>query len=439
MRPTVTLCMIVKNESHIILECLNSVYKYIDHWVICDTGSTDNTKQIITDFFKEKGIPGELHDHEWKDFGHNRTLAFKAAEGKADYAWVIDADDYLEGELILPDGTDMDSFALRIKRGSFFWWRNQVFKLDAKWEYKGVLHEYAICEKANPKIGKLEGNYNICARTMGGARNVGIDPVEKYSRDAVVLEEAMKADPTNTRNQFYLAQSYFDSQQWEKSAEAYMKRVEMGGWEEEVFYSLYRIAMIAAIQNKPFGEIKEKFLLAWRFRPIRAEPIYQIARMYMMVQEPRLAWLHAKMAAEMPYPHFDILFIDNDIYRWQMDDILASTSFYLHRYEEGLGVAKRHLNNPIYPDPEKQRMAQNIQAYEQKLVEYAPMLAAMKQKDEEYRQNPFGTDSVTMSVTAHPPVPPTPVKAEVAETDDQRRERLKKLLNRSKDRKKASR
>jgi hypothetical protein len=307
------------------------------------------------------------------------------------------------------------------------------------WEYKGVLHEYAICERTNPKIGKLEGNYNICARTMGGERNLNIDPVQKYSRDAVVLEEAMKADPTNTRNQFYLAQSYFDSQQWDKSAEAYMKRVEMGGWEEEVFYSLYRIAMIAAIQNKPFGEIKEKFLLAWRFRPIRAEPIYQIARMYMMVQEPRLAWLHAKMAAEMPYPHFDILFIDNDIYRWQMDDILASTSFYLHRYDEGLEAAKRLLVNPFYPETEKQRMAQNIQAYEQKLVEYAPMLAAMKQKDGEYRQNPFGTDSVPMTVSSHPPVPPTPMKAEVAETDDQRRERLKKLLNRSKDRKKASR
>lgn len=438
MRPTVTLCMIVKNESHIILECLNSVYKHIDHWVICDTGSTDNTKQIITDFFKEKGIPGELHEHQWKNFGHNRTLAFKAAEGKADYAWVIDADDYLEGELVLPDGTEMDSYALRIKRGSFYWWRNQVFKLDCKWEYKGVLHEYAVCEKPNPKVGKLEGNYNICARTMGGERNLNIDPVQKYSKDAEVLAKAMEEDPTNTRNQFYLAQSYFDSQQWEKSEAAYLKRVEMGGWEEEVFYSLYRVAMIAAIQNKPFGEIKEKFLLAWRFRPIRAEPLYQIARMYMMVNEPRLAWLHAKMASDMPYPHFDILFIDNDIYRWQMDDILASTAFYLHRYEEGIAAARRLMENPLYPQSEKERMRNNIVLYEQKLVEYGGMLNAMKQKDEEYKRNPLGTDPMSV------PVVPTPIPVAAnqrpsEETDEQRRERLKKLLNRKKDRKKERR
>ena len=52
--PKLTLSMIVKNESHIILECLNSLYKEIDYWVIVDTGSTDNTKEIITNFFKEK-------------------------------------------------------------------------------------------------------------------------------------------------------------------------------------------------------------------------------------------------------------------------------------------------------------------------------------------------------------------------------------------------
>jgi glycosyltransferase involved in cell wall biosynthesis len=421
--------MIVKNESHIILECLNSVYKYIDHWVICDTGSTDNTKQIITDFFKEKGIPGEIHDHEWKNFGHNRTLAFKAAEGKADYAWVIDADDYLEGELILPDTKDVDSYALRIKRGSFFWWRNQVFKLDCNWEYKGVLHEYAACQKPNPRVIKLEGNYNICARTMGGARNVGISPIEKYSRDAEVLEKAMEEDPSNTRHQFYLAQSYFDSQQWEKSDAAYRKRVEMGGWEEEVFYSLYRIAMIAAITNKTFGEIKEKFLMAWNYRPIRAEPLYQIAKMYRMVNQPRLAYLFAKMAKNMPYPKFDILFIDDDIYKWQCDDEIASTAFYLHRYDEGIEACKSLLANPIYPESERPRMETNLNLYKQKMQEAGGMLNAIRDM-----QN---------STPANPPTIPAQVQSSIMQNavtsmmddDSKKKERLKKLLNRRKDRK----
>jgi len=425
MRPTVTLCMIVKNESHIILECLNSVYKFIDHWVICDTGSTDGTQDIIKNFFAEKGITGELHSHEWKNFGHNRTLAFQAAEGKADYAWVIDADDYIEGELKLPPNTEADSFALRIKRGSFFWWRNQIFKLDCKWQYKGVLHEYAACEKPNPRVMKLEGDYNICARTMGGARNLNIDPIEKYSRDAIVLEEALKEDPTSTRDQFYLAQSYFDSQQWDKSDAAYRKRVEMGGWEEEVFYSLYRIAMIAAITNKTFGEIKEKFLMAWNYRPIRAEPLYQIAKMYRMVNQPRLAYLYAKMAKDMPYPHFDILFIDEDVYKWQVDDEIASTAFYLHRFDEGIDAAKKCMSNPLYPESEKQRMETNLKLYEQKMVESADMIAAMKQKEAQSK----------------PSEPPKVMKTiiENKREEELRRDNLKRLLNRKKDRKAKSR
>ena len=61
-RPTVTLCMIVKDEEHIITTCLESVYKHIDRYDITDTGSSDKTKEIIKTFFEEKGIPGEVHE-----------------------------------------------------------------------------------------------------------------------------------------------------------------------------------------------------------------------------------------------------------------------------------------------------------------------------------------------------------------------------------------
>ena len=139
--PTLTLCMIVKNESHVILRCLESVYKYINYWVICDTGSTDGTQEIIKKFFAEKGIPGELHQREWVNFGHNRSEALALCDGKADYAWVIDADDNLDGEMILPNTTDVDGYSLLITRGNFEWWRHQIFRTGQGWKYVGVFHE----------------------------------------------------------------------------------------------------------------------------------------------------------------------------------------------------------------------------------------------------------------------------------------------------------
>ena len=61
-----TLSMIVKNEAPNIERCLASVAPFINYYVICDTGSTDNTKEIIKKFFDEKGIPGEILDQSVK-------------------------------------------------------------------------------------------------------------------------------------------------------------------------------------------------------------------------------------------------------------------------------------------------------------------------------------------------------------------------------------
>lgn len=248
---TVCLSMIVKNETHIIHECLESVYKHIDYWVIVDTGSTDGTQELIKQFFADKGIPGELHERPWVGFGHNRSEALGLCDGKADYAWMIDADDRILGEFKYPHNKILtaDGYALKCSRDNCIWWRNQIFKTGIGWKYIGILHEYAHCDKQPLIQEKIEGNYGLEARTLG-ARNVNVTAVEKYSKDAEMLLEALKTEPTNSRYQFYLAQSYFDSQQWDKATEAYYKRVEMGGWEEECYYSLFRIALIAMAQEK---------------------------------------------------------------------------------------------------------------------------------------------------------------------------------------------
>ena len=85
--------MIVKNESHIIHESLESMLPYIDRYDISDTGSPDNTKEIIKESFAKHNIPGEVYDIPWEGFGKSRTNALRNCDGKADYAWVIDADD----------------------------------------------------------------------------------------------------------------------------------------------------------------------------------------------------------------------------------------------------------------------------------------------------------------------------------------------------------
>jgi glycosyltransferase involved in cell wall biosynthesis len=364
MLPKITLCMIVKNESHIIEECLNSVYKYINYWVICDTGSTDNTKEIIKKFFEEKNIPGELHDHEWKGFGYNRTLAFDVAKGKAEYALVIDADDYIHGTLPISNVTNHDGYTLKMGREEFSWWRTQIFKLDLDWEYVGVLHEYAKPRNKDlPQLAKLDGNYRVVARTLG-ARNQNITPVEKYSRDAEILEKALIDEPNNTRYMFYLAQSYFDSQQWAKSEEAYTRRALAGQWPEEVYYSLLRVAQCKAMQEKPWPEIQQAFLDAYNYRPTRAEPLYHLAQIYRLkYNQPVLAYLFAKMALDIPFPKDDILFVPNAIYDWGVADEISSTAFYAGYPLIGYEVTRKLLQSGKVPKEHLERIQKNYVSY----------------------------------------------------------------------------
>jgi glycosyltransferase involved in cell wall biosynthesis len=350
-----------------------------------DTGSTDGTQELIKNFFAEKGIPGELHERPWVSFGDNRTEALQLCDGKADWAWMIDADDYVEGEFQFPFNVgEVEAFALAFGRGEFTWWRTQIFRTGIGWRYQGILHEYPTkpnAETATPKIGKLEGKYKIVARTMG-ARNVGIDPIEKYKRDAIMLEEVLVKEPDNVRYQFYLAQSYFDSQQWEKAEAAYRKRVEMGGWEEEQYYSAFRIAMCRGLANKPWIEIQQGFLEAWELRPHRAEPLHQIARVYRMMNHPRLAFLYAKMALDIPYPKDDILFVSEDVYKYAILDEVAATAFYAGKPHMGYAACKKLITENLIPADQLERIQTNLGQY-LKFFEQTNQLESIRQMDEQ--------------------------------------------------------
>ena len=129
--------MIVKNEAHIITDTLRHLLKYvpIDTWSICDTGSTDSTKEDIIRFFAERDIPGQIHDTEWKDFGYNRTVAFEKAATAADYSFVWDADDSIEGNFVFPTDLGADWYKFMFGNSSGFRYsRCQLFHNKKRWK-----------------------------------------------------------------------------------------------------------------------------------------------------------------------------------------------------------------------------------------------------------------------------------------------------------------
>ena len=363
MKPTITLCMIVKNESHVILECLNSVWKHINYWVISDTGSTDNTKELITNFFREKNIPGEFADCEWKDFAHNRTYVIRACKGKADYAWVIDADDYLEGSFNLPQDLSVDCYRLKINHNSTSQYREQIFKLESNWHWVGVVHEYADCKKENPKYEILKGPYSIRARIIGG-RSKGLSETEKYARDAKILEEAVKLEPENSRYWFYLGQSYYDSENYEKAKWAYLRRAELEkGWHCERAYAYYRAGICEEYLKSWDGDRNaiELYLKAHETDSKRPEFLWQISRLYhIKYKKYHQAFIYMKIAYDMECPT-DTLFINNYICKFSILDEISILAPIVGQPELAKSALKILLgkNKDFIPESELSRIKEN--------------------------------------------------------------------------------
>ena len=351
--PKICLTMIVKNEKDNMLPLFENIKGKFDYWCIVDTGSTDGTQQIIRDYFAANPVPGELHERPWVNFGVNRTEAFNLADGHGDYMWVLDADDRIHGDLSFK-GLILDTYQLRIGTG-FSHWRNQLFRCGLKWEYRGVLHEYAFSPLS--KTGaRLDGKYHVEARTAGVRSQ---DP-EKYKKDAALLEEALKTEPDNARYWFYLGQSYFDSHDFVNAKRCYEKRVQMGGWPEEQFYAAWRVGQCAMALKETDDNVILYMLRAYEIRPNRAESLHNLAEYLRLKNKFALAYCFAKTAASLPFPANDVLFVFQDVYDYRSLDEQGISAYYVGRFAEAAAIFEGILAEGKYPPAQRDRLVKNL-------------------------------------------------------------------------------
>lgn len=360
--PKICLNMIVKDEEHCVVETLESVYKYIDYYIIVDTGSTDNTKKVIKEFFDSKNIKGEIHDVPWRDFGYNRSKALEYCAGKCKYAWMIDADDLVHGELKFPDKMELDGYNLCFGTG-FVYWRCQVFRMDKpgihggpRWKYEGVLHEYPKAMLKMAKTTYLKGNYFLESRRMGARSKVS----DKYRRDAEIFEKRLQEEGENERYRFYLAQSYYDCQEYEKALENYQKRIDLGGWKEELYFSQYRIAICKARLGANVLEVVNAFMNSTLLHPGRAEPYYEIARIFRISKMYRHAYEYGKLGLPLKYNE-TYLFCTKAVFDFMLKDEVAISAYYIGEYLDSLTLIQQLNVLPELPESYKARLQINFE------------------------------------------------------------------------------
>lgn len=349
--------MIVKNEAHIIEETLMTICEYIpfDYWVICDTGSTDSTPDIIHNFFIKRGISGDLYFDEWQDFAYNRNLALKRCQGHGDYVFFFDADDTIKGQLTLPDSLTADAYYFKfsnaLKSNQFE--RILLVKNNIEVRWRGVVHEFIELPKyAQTKT--IAGSYQIIGRSLG-ARSQNED---KYLDDAQLLEQALASpnDPDLTpRYQFYCAQSYRDAGIPDLALKWYLKRADNPeGWAQERYVSYLQAGYIYN-QKKEFAQALFQFQLGTAVDPKRAECWYQLARIHSWENHFYLAYLFAEQAMQCEIlPHQ--LFVNRDMFLYWGAFEYTLNACRLGKFAEGYSglkklVAKAPTNLFAYLNP----------------------------------------------------------------------------------------
>ena len=358
--PFLGLNMIVKNESHIIIETLTKLCNKlpINYYVISDTGSIDNTKELITKFFQQKNIPGEIFDDEWSDFGTNRTLALQHAYKKTQYLLIHDADDEFIGNIELPKTWDYDAYLFQFgdKNGTSYH-RVQLINNSMKWIYKGVLHEAIHCCEANHKSCILKGDYY----TISGKSGARSKDASKYAKDASLLVKAFEDakaqnDDIYKRYAFYAANSFFDSQQYEKAAEWYLLVLSQDNWLQEKYVSCLKLTQC----YKREGKIDSALFYAvesFKYDTERCEGIFELIVYYMANNQYQVAFAYYSLVQDVLETKYLSMQFDNKLFIVpRIADFMLPYSMIiiaerLKKYETGIAMyeiifKKRLLDSP---------------------------------------------------------------------------------------------
>jgi glycosyltransferase involved in cell wall biosynthesis len=343
---SICLCMIVRDEAAVIERCLRSVRGLIQTWVICDTGSSDLTGELIADVLD--GIPGELNQSDWVDFGHNRTDLMERAYGRADYLLLIDADMTITYEHSHLRAITADSYLLRHDENPEYWVKRLV-RGDRRWRFVGPTHEYIITDGPE-RTEKLDGIV-IHHHADGGTRP------EKFERDLALLSADLERNPEDARSVFYLAQTYRDLDRLEAAIELYRRRALMGGWAEEVFYSQYQVGVLSERVGNHAWAVAS-LLEAWAIRPSRAEPLYELAWMLRARDLHHPAHMIAQRGIGIPVPD-DTLFVHRWVYEWGLLFEYSIAAYWTGHLRAALGACDRLLGMRSLPQPYREQTTAN--------------------------------------------------------------------------------
>lgn len=321
----ISLNMIVKNESHCIERCLRSVVPYINEAVIVDTGSTDDTVEIIRRCLEFTVPHLAIYHRSWVNFGYNRTEALQLLKEStvfsSTHALLIDADEEFKPS---------PSFKMpTLKHDAYYAWhqvpsgiymRPFLLWMGRDWTYKGVVHE---CIQEQHWYERLEDCEVV--DHFDSHRNKSQTPRQKYLKDAELLAAEFRkvTNQDAARTAFYAAESYRWAKDYRNAVHWYVIRMDLGSrsqsgdrGSEEHWWSAHMLACLLRETDQPYDIVIRAFRRAHEIRRTRAETLIAMARYQYQCGKKEEAKAAYRLANCLPFTS-DTLNVDPQCY-WEI-------------------------------------------------------------------------------------------------------------------------
>jgi tetratricopeptide (TPR) repeat protein len=288
----------------------------------------------------------------------------------ADYVLLLDADMvFWVNPNLSPDNfkralITKDCFYLYQGTDAYYYKNTRIVKNKLGFTYWGVTHEY-VKSPENSKNGQIEKHVAFIKDIGdGGSKS------DKSERDIRLLLKGLETEPNNDRYTFYLANSYNDAREFEKAISYYEKRIVIGGWIEEVWYSYYQIGRCYQKMNQ-----MENAICAWmngyEKYPNRIENLYEIIQHYRIIGKQKLAYCFYLIAddSRKRYLDQDYLFMQKDVYDYKLDYEFSVFGYYHNPDKIDLAeVSMKVISYPVIENGILTNTLQNYKFYTPKII-----------------------------------------------------------------------
>ena len=348
MNKLLELVMIVRNSGDSLRHCLQNNKQFIDHWTIVDTGSTDETKQIILEEMKD--VPGNLYKINFADFSQARNKSLDLSSKSCKYTIILD-DSYIihGGDKLRRELKKTKTKCFSLKIGIFMnrflsnsYYSNRIFKTSENFRYKYRVHE--ILDVKQKDIHHLMNDDDIFIHD-NETYQLKNRSIRRYHSDIKLLLLDLKVYPHDPRILYYIAKTYYNLEKYDESRRYYkILRNYKNIHQEYLFAAIYDVICIKFIENKSDDHsIEEELIQVQNIFRSRVEPCYKLAILYKNAGKIEQADKILSTIINSPKPNLIHTNIEPDVYDFLIPYLYIEVKLQLGKLAEGVKVLQAQL------------------------------------------------------------------------------------------------